>query len=580
MATVTGLTADRMLAIEAASVVDGDVVGDNLVLTTKGGTQINAGNVRGPAGAQGPIGQDLSVLAQAPVLDVGMLNQIRAGHQLAPTDFAGLGLGLPAGLWNLSDLSDASGNGRALTNKGAVPFGLGINGLSATAARFSGSTGQVLYIADTGAADPFRIKTGSFGCWFKTAKRSALQVMLAKMGASPVQSWNLYVNTSNQVQAGISIDGNASISLTGTLDLCDDRWHFAVATADGIYLRLYIDGALDIRVPATYIFQSAAPLNVGGQSGDAGTATSLPFYGSIDEAFVTPDILSEDEIRLLYCAKFAHNLGAAPHRGGLSVRRRRRGAALTVADFVNQPVRLHNFSAGSLGDEGSNGVPLVNGPGYPVSAGADGLAGNSFRITGGSTGMSSTDAGLPAALTTRSFGLWFKTASSLSQAIIAWGTLNTGDTRLWISSTGILQALNGADSMNGPFVADGLWHHAVVVEDNTAGDGVRRKLYLDGKLVVGSTVLVSIVLAGANRFHVGSSSDGTNPFNGEVDGAFVCNYALTLGEVVRLYGKAAQDLGISPKNAGDHIERMDATNIYTVFDDIDPQNTVDLVVAA
>ena len=33
MATVTGLTADRMLAIEAASVVDGDVVGDNLILT-------------------------------------------------------------------------------------------------------------------------------------------------------------------------------------------------------------------------------------------------------------------------------------------------------------------------------------------------------------------------------------------------------------------------------------------------------------------------------------------------------------------------------------------------------------------
>lgn len=47
MASVTGLTAARMLEIEAASVVDGDVVGNDLVLTTHGGTQINAGNVTG-----------------------------------------------------------------------------------------------------------------------------------------------------------------------------------------------------------------------------------------------------------------------------------------------------------------------------------------------------------------------------------------------------------------------------------------------------------------------------------------------------------------------------------------------------
>jgi len=56
MATVTGLTADRMLEIEAASVVDGDVVGDNLILTKHDGTQIDAGSVRGPVGPAGPQG--------------------------------------------------------------------------------------------------------------------------------------------------------------------------------------------------------------------------------------------------------------------------------------------------------------------------------------------------------------------------------------------------------------------------------------------------------------------------------------------------------------------------------------------
>lgn len=54
MATITGLTAARMEAIEAASVVDGDVVGDNLILTKQDGSTINAGNVRGATGATGP----------------------------------------------------------------------------------------------------------------------------------------------------------------------------------------------------------------------------------------------------------------------------------------------------------------------------------------------------------------------------------------------------------------------------------------------------------------------------------------------------------------------------------------------
>lgn len=58
MATVTGLTAERMLEIEAASVVDGAIVGDDLILTKHDTSTINAGNVRGPEGPVGPAGVD------------------------------------------------------------------------------------------------------------------------------------------------------------------------------------------------------------------------------------------------------------------------------------------------------------------------------------------------------------------------------------------------------------------------------------------------------------------------------------------------------------------------------------------
>lgn len=56
MATVTGLTAAKMLEIEAACIIDGDVVVNDLVLTRHDGTTINAGNVRGPAGTNGTNG--------------------------------------------------------------------------------------------------------------------------------------------------------------------------------------------------------------------------------------------------------------------------------------------------------------------------------------------------------------------------------------------------------------------------------------------------------------------------------------------------------------------------------------------
>lgn len=56
MATVTGYTAERMQAIEDSSIVDGDVVGGDLILKQRDLTEINAGSVIGPQGIQGPQG--------------------------------------------------------------------------------------------------------------------------------------------------------------------------------------------------------------------------------------------------------------------------------------------------------------------------------------------------------------------------------------------------------------------------------------------------------------------------------------------------------------------------------------------
>ena len=57
MATVTGLTADRMLEIEGATVVSGQIVNGHLILTKYDGTTIDSGPLpAGPQGPQGPSG--------------------------------------------------------------------------------------------------------------------------------------------------------------------------------------------------------------------------------------------------------------------------------------------------------------------------------------------------------------------------------------------------------------------------------------------------------------------------------------------------------------------------------------------
>lgn len=64
MASVTGLTAARMLAIEAASVVSGRVEAGILKLMTHGGLEIEAGSVVGPKGDKGDA-QELATMAEA-----------------------------------------------------------------------------------------------------------------------------------------------------------------------------------------------------------------------------------------------------------------------------------------------------------------------------------------------------------------------------------------------------------------------------------------------------------------------------------------------------------------------------------
>lgn len=69
MATVTGFTAERMLEIENSTIVDGDVVGDDLILKRRDDATINAGSVRGPVGSPGVTTEELIAI----LMPVGLI---------------------------------------------------------------------------------------------------------------------------------------------------------------------------------------------------------------------------------------------------------------------------------------------------------------------------------------------------------------------------------------------------------------------------------------------------------------------------------------------------------------------------
>ena len=750
----------------------------------------------------------VSVLSAQPVLDNGIWQNLRAGKgRLSLSDFVTtLGLKAPAGLWFLnSSMNDSSGNNRSLTNKGGVGFTTNHDGAGNSAAQFTGSAAQVLYRNDTGSSDPFRIFGGSWGCWFRTAKRGSWQALMGKYSTAAGQRmyWTQIV-PANVIITEISHDGTASSTgAYGTTDVCDDRWHFVVVTFDGAMQRIYVDGLLEGTSAYTnWIFYGSAPFNIGGVGADNSNTTINPFFGAIDDVFVTNDLLTDDQVRFLYSSKTNHGLGKAPTTASVNVRRLRKGGALAVGDFPTPPLRLHNLTNGSSADQGSNAVPLTNpaitrlgaftpfmagivappgnpaqltvpaagipagstilvfgcvaanypatitavtdtrnnvwtkrgsetlgvfvlecqvttalvsgdlirvtwsttasmwgmggiwcskcsfdtmaqgtyagtaadggaittapggglvlgvfgvpnaspspvpslsavGAGYtnetgattvspgegsggwdwmskngtggvvedatgtfttagsarygatiaytaappPLSAGADGSQNGAVAFNG-SVSLGSTDAGLPSGTAARSYGCWLKLPASLvtsgNYVAIGWGTTSTADARLIAGypSVGQIGCISGSDAVSGGVAIDGQWHFAVCTEDNAAADGVKRKLYLDGKVVAGSTVLNPITLGGATSFRVGANSQGGgSPFTGQIDSVFVCDYALTGPQIAQLYAKGSEALATSSKDSGSHIEGMDGGTIYTIFDPLESQHQVDLAVS-
>jgi microcystin-dependent protein len=210
-----------MLAIEGASVIDGEIVGDHLLLTKHDGTQIDAGSVVGPQGPAGPAG---------PAGDLGAVSDWPWGSGQIPSGTVlPYGQQLTAAAYPaLQAIADAAGRpygGNAGVNFNAPDYrgriGAGKDDMGGTAANritaaVSGMNGTTLGVA--GGAEGITLTTAQL-----PAHNHGMsgQPGFSDPGHSHVQSGSTVQGGPGAVGGGVGnnqyLNANTGIATTGIL---------------------------------------------------------------------------------------------------------------------------------------------------------------------------------------------------------------------------------------------------------------------------------------------------------------------------------------------------------------------------
>jgi hypothetical protein len=197
-------------------------------------------------------------------------------------------------------------------------------------------------------------------------------------------------------------------------------------------------------------------------------------------------------------------------------------------------------NANDLSGNGNHGT--VNGA--TLTTDRFGVANRAYSFTSGNSITSSPN--LPVGNLPRSVSVWFQTTSLSynintglgANSMVTYGNGNgTGngvsgqcnfETRV-----GNLSMNHYAQSLNGPFVSDGIWHNAVYTYDGTT-----HKLYLDNIIVDTNTYTINTGLTQL-MFGKRASEPNWHPFTGKLDDIGIWNRALSQQEITALYTSTA-----------------------------------------
>jgi len=139
---------------------------------------------------------------------------------------------------------------------------------------------------DWGATDSFSIEY-----WMKASGSSGNRVLIGRDDGS--LHWWVGTNSSGQAACNLK-DGATSVSMTGSINICNNSWHHIVMLKDEStnYNRIYVDGVEDANVYHDYSngFASSTELNIAHLNG------GYQYTGYLDEMAIYNRVLTTAEI--------------------------------------------------------------------------------------------------------------------------------------------------------------------------------------------------------------------------------------------------------------------------------------------
>ena len=322
-------------------------------------------------------------------------------------------------------------------------------------------------------------------------------------------SVEISINSSGFLRTGIVTNTQGRKVFNSGSGLTDGSWHQVALTYDGINLKSFIDGELTATNPVSGTLTGTAQ-EIGRYLSNAYIAN-----GAIDDVRIYNRAISEEEIKLLYNAKFIKTLSGSSRKG-------------LVFDM---PIVSKYTKGGDIGSEIMTDVtPYSNdGENYGASVNFEGAQFDGINDYIVSTNNIGSAGSLP-----RTFSVWFYPEAQRMQNLLGYGTLSNGRMfDIYLSSNGQIAGhfySSGFDTLgsDSPIYSLNKWQHFVI-----SYDGVNVYIYYNGEYYKQKTLALD---TGISKLFIGKGmwSSPAN-FYGKISNVKIYNRSLDAIEIKALY---------------------------------------------
>ncbi|MGA5821502.1 LamG-like jellyroll fold domain-containing protein [Kitasatospora sp. NPDC094028] len=469
----------------------------------------------------------------------------------------------PTGYWRLSESDGVQAANQVYSPRPTPNNGSYSDVALGGSGPFSGTTGAATFNGSTSwaelpAAYAPQQGPGAISLWFKTTGTGTLlsyqSFPVGGRSNGTTDRWNpaLYIDAGGKLRAQLWM-GDATKTMATAAPVNDDKWHFAVLSADSTTSQsLFLDGAL-----------AAGPLN--GTIVPNGTSHVFLGAGAVFGGWPNPPADPDGHYKgqIADVAVFPHGFDQARVTALNQIATTSGAAQYDSAILDAQPSgywRLDDRSGNQVTDVVSSAALAQNqasnhsttccrtGPWASGTSAATGFNGTTSYIQ------------LPGNLAPKPYGsttveLWFNTTGpgvlygyqSFPLDAKPNGTTDRWNPALYVGTDGKLYgALWSGSTANGTVspapVNDGKWHHAALVGDLTG-----QTLYLDGAKAADNTSARPITYNGSAYAYLGAGytdswpnkpTDPTGHFNGALSDFALYNYALGAGTIAAQYRAA------------------------------------------